>query len=444
MKEVRTLMPDQVVDAQLMADGGDLPNYSKAGTGKTLSTLEAFKLAGHQRGLVLCPQIALQMWEEEIKDWVGASVKVLRKGSDLPNGEDFIVTTFDLAGRSLRRDLYSEFSDGALILDEAHALRRRDSKRTIAVFGEKSDGVGGFMEQFDQVWSLTGTPIMRHHDDLWSQLRPLFPWVLDHYWSLEFEDFVRNFCAVKMKKFHARMAPKLSVIRSQNEPIINKILYKDIGAIRRIAASGLPELAIKEYSPKLGVITSEYARLVNKMTEQDLLKALIAEDEDEEHSMQHIWQAVTLAKVKSVSEYLEALATDSPILVGVWHNSVGESYMQELQKMGLRVARVYGATPQGKREEIRNMFNAGELDALVGQMQAMGVSWNLQVMSNRVVIAQDHYSPGVIEQFYKRVYRKGQKRTTFVDIMTSDHPLDRAIKKMRLARARSQAISLDK
>jgi len=76
-------------------------------------------------------------------------------------------------------------------------------------------------------------------------------------------------------------------------------------------------------------------------------------------------------------------------------------------------------------------------------MQAMGVSWNLQTLSNRIVIAQDHYSPGVIEQFYKRVYRKGQQRTTYLDFLTSNHPLDRVIAKMRAQREASQRRALD-
>lgn len=439
----RTLMQIQDEDAEKMASNGDLPNYSKAGTGKTLSTLEAFKRSGHKRGLVLCPQIALTMWENEIKEWVGADAQVLRKSQAIKGNPDFIVTTYDLAGRGLRNILYEHFNEGALILDEAHYLRRHTSKRTAAVFGNDTDGAGGLSERFDQIWSLTGNPVLRHHDDLWSQIAPLFPWVLEHYGSLEYDDFLRNFCRVKVKKYHERMQPKLAVVGSQNEPVINKILYKDIGAIRRLEAPELPDLIETDLYPKLGVIPSEYAALVNKMSEDDLLKALISSDKDDQYNMQQVWQAVALAKVSGSAEYIEECAHDAPVLIGVWHNSVGEAYQDTLRKHGLKVERVYGATPHNKREEIRDKFNAGHIDVIVGQMQAMGVSWNLQEASNRVIVAQDHYSPGVIEQFYKRVYRTGQKRTTYLDFLTSQHPLDRAIAKMRRQRERSQAIALD-
>jgi SNF2 family DNA or RNA helicase len=126
------------------------------------------------------------------------------------------------------------------------------------------------------------------------------------------------------------------------------------------------------------------------------------------------------------------------VLIGVWHSSVGQAYQDELTKAGLKVHRVYGATSDDDRQRTKDLFNAGDIDVIVGQMQAMGVSWNLQQSSHRVIIAQDHFSPSVIEQFYKRVYRKGQTKHTHLDYLTSDHPLDRVIERLRKARQKSQ------
>jgi len=440
----RKLMQIQDEDATIMANGQDVLNYSKAGTGKTLSALEAFKRAGMKRGLVLCPQIALAMWEQEIKAWLGASVKTLNRSGAVPTDTDFIVTTFDLARGGMRGELYTQFRDtDALILDEAHYLRRHTSKRTQAVFGVKCDGKGGLAEKFGQVWSLTGNPIYRHHDDLWSQLRYLYGAVLKEYGALSYEQFIKIFCVAKLKQHHPKMPPAMSIISSRNAPIINKILYDEIGAIRRMVANELPKKIETYLYPKVGAVPSEYAKLVHSMSEADLLKALIAEDGDEDHTMQQVWQAVTLAKVQGSIDYLTEIARDGPVLIGVWHSSVGEAYQTELRKAGYSCERVYGATPSRKREEIRDSFNAGNLDFIVGQMQAMGVSWNLQEASNRVVIAQDHFSPSIIEQFYKRVYRTGQERTTYVDFLVSQHPLDKAIIKLREQRERLQSIALD-
>ena len=388
------------------------------------------------------------MWKEESEEWLGCKTQVLRTGGDvIDRSADLIVAPYDLAAGSQRSALYKEFTPikgktFAMTLDESDRLRRATSKRTCAVYGNRTDGAGGFMENFDQVWHLTGNPIYRFHDDLWPMLHAFFPDVLENYGSLEYDDFVRNFCVTKLKKYNARMQPKLSIIRSQNEPVIKYILYKVIGAIRRLEATDLPELVESNLYPKLGVIPAEYGKLVNKMSEQDLLKALVSDNKDDEIDMQKVWQAVALAKVKGAAEYLEDCMKQAPVLIGVWHNSVGQAYYEELSKMGLKVRRVYGATPDKEREEIRDLFNAGAIDGIIGQMQAMGVSWNLQKASHRIVIAQDHFSPSVIEQFYKRVYRKGQNDKTHLDFLTSEHPLDRVIQKVRKSRQRSQEKSL--
>ena len=444
----KTLMDIQIEDSDRLASEGDLPNFSLAGTGKTLTSLEAFKKAGHSRGLVLGPAISLQMWQEESEEWLGCKTQVLRKGSDMiDKSADLIVAPYDLAGGSQRRALYKHFSPqvgetSALILDESDRLRRATSNRACAVYGVATDGAGGFAENFSQVWHMTGNPVYRFHDDLWPMLHAMYPDVLAKYHSLEYNQFVRNFCVCKMKQFNPKMQPKMTIIRSQGEAIIHHILYDQIKAIRRLEATDLPELVTQRLYPKLGVIPAQYAKYVNKMSEQELLKALVTDNKDGGIDMQHVWQAVALAKVKGASEYLEDCCKQAPVLIGVWHNSVGQAYYEELTKIGLKVRRVYGATPDREREEIRDLFNAGSIDAIIGQMQAMGVSWNLQKASHRVVIAQDHFSPSVIEQFYKRVFRKGQQNKTYLDFLTSQHPLDKVIEKVRLSRQRSQEKSL--
>lgn len=438
----KELLAIQKEDAAKMASGLDIPNYSLAGTGKTLSALEAHKLTGLNRGMVLAPPIALSMWEQNIKEHLGASVQVIRTGSAIKGNPDFVVTTFDLAGRSMRVQLYEYFGKGPpanLMLDEAHYLRRHTSQRSIGVFGERMDGNGGHVENFEQVWSLTGNPIWNHNDDIYSQLRALHGDVLRKYGVIRYEDFIRNFCILKVKQYHKNMPPRLTVIGSQNSATLSHIMYKDIKAIRRLEPEGLPDLVETKLYPKMGVVPAEYAKLVNSMSEQDLLKALLSPDDNMQ--MQKVWQAVALAKVKGSVDYLVDVARAGPVLIGVWHNSVGAAIADALEKAECSVERVYGATSHKKRDEIQDSFNAGNLDFVVGQMAAMGVSWNLQATCSRVVIAQDHPSPSVIEQFYKRVYRFGQTNTTFLDFLTSEHALDKTIEKMRLTREREQSIA---
>lgn len=437
------LSVEQNEDADLMVSRGDALNYSLPGTGKTITSLEALARSGHSQALVICPPIALKMWAEEAEGWLGAKTFVLRTGGDIiPKDADFIVAPYSLASASQRSALYRRFSSGALILDEADALRRATSKRTSAVFGTRGDGAGGFIEQFDHVWPLTGSPIYRFNDDLYPTLRALYPHVLDSIGCLEYEDFIRSFCVSKRRQFHKNMPPQNVVIASANEMILRNVMRDKVKFIRRYTNSSIPPAKEREFFPSMRGISKEYADAVNNMSEQDLMKALVSQDKDE-FGMQAVWQAVALAKVDGAVDHFESIYTGRPILLGVWHDSVGIAFEQALTAKGYKVKRVYGATSDKAREKARDEFNAGEIDCIVGQMQAMGVSWNLQKLSSQVMVGQDHYSPAVIEQFFKRVYRLGQQRSTTLDIVSSAHPLDKAIARMRKARAKSHSIVLD-
>ena len=79
-------------------------------------------------------------------------------------------------------------------------------------------------------------------------------------------------------------------------------------------------------------------------------------------------------------------------------------------------------------------FNAGEIDVIVGQIAAMGVSLNLQGGSHIVVIEQD-WSPALMSQFYARCHRIGQKDHVHVDILESDTKLDKAVRKIAQRKA---------
>jgi SNF2 family DNA or RNA helicase len=103
----------------------------------------------------------------------------------------------------------------------------------------------------------------------------------------------------------------------------------------------------------------------------------------------------------------------------------------------LEVVQVNGSTKDSDKDHIRKAFNAGLIDVLIGQMQAMGVSWNIQKASSHVVIAEEHPSPSTIEQFYKRVFRYGQENPVQLDFVTADVSIDEILRGVRLRKKAS-------
>lgn len=438
-----TLMRIQDEDADRLIQG-DIPNHSLAGTGKTLSTLEAVKRAGHDRGLVLGPLISMEMWKEQTEMWLGAKAQILRSGADkIKPDTDFVLCPYDLAAGSQRARLRAHFNKGALILDEAHYLRGYGSKRSQAVFGAEYDGDRGFMELFDHVWSLTGNPVWSHSNDMWTQLVALFPKVFAQYGVTEYQNFVRSFCVIRWITVHKKLPQKPKIVASTSSRLLNRIVYHDIGAIRREEALDLPPLTFASLTVKPDRLPKHYADMLSKMTDREIevaLKFSAAGPKEELAGLQGVWQALALSVVGPVVEHIENVSRNSPVLVGVYHTAVGDAYVAELEKRGLSVGVVRGGVTVKKREEIRSAFNQGNLDVIVGQMTAMGVSWNLQAMCHRVVIAQDCPSASTVEQFYKRVQRTGQTQPVIVDTVMPTHPLSLAIARMRRAKGAEQRI----
>jgi SNF2 family DNA or RNA helicase len=159
----------------------------------------------------------------------------------------------------------------------------------------------------------------------------------------------------------------------------------------------------------------------------------------DEEVMAKIWKVIGLAKVPEIVPYCGDLMRDGPLLLGCWHRDVMTEYEQAFKAMGKRVIQVNGDTPASQISQIRNDFNAGNIDCIIGQMRKMGVSWNLQEACSNVVIAEIHPSPSMLEQFYKRVYRFGQKRPVQVDIILSTTNVDEALDGVQMRKATSDA-----
>jgi len=427
------LLDTQVEDAAKMASSQDLPNFSKAGTGKTHTALEAVKLLGGPRTLIHCPKIALAMWAEEAATHLGAEVAVIKSSTQrIPYSADVVVMTYDIAAKMVG-DIIEVFmgSKPVMINDESHYVNGVTAKRTQAIFGQRIDLRSGTAQYFDQVWNLSGTPMTGYADDMFTQAAVLHPEVFGKYGLDKLDAFEKHFTFKRQKQYNPRMQPVWKIAGNSNEGFLNRLIYQELGAIRRMEAPGLPEIRHR--------LLNVDVKMPRAMT--DALKGMKHEEivamiNDPDSVAAKVWHMVGLMKVPEVVPYVGECAKDGPILLGVWHRDVGAAYAWELSSVGLRVAEVNGST--GKTNEaVRDAFNNGEVDVLVGQMAAMGVSWNLQKAAAHVVIAEEYPSPSVIEQFYKRVYRYGQKNPVQVDYIGSATQIDEALRSVRIRKEKS-------
>lgn len=425
-----TLWPHQVADSDLIAAGEHLPNYSLMGCGKSLTTLEAIRKLGLQRGVIVAPPIALPMWKAEIETYLGAKATILKTGaSPLKVNSDFHVVSYGIAANpQMFQQLYSGCG-GALVLDESHYLKTAGAKRTKAIYGPATTGRRGLFECFDQVLTLTGTPIVGNPSDLWAQLRATQPNALREHEILTYEQFLHKFCIVRLRKYHPRARPTMSVVATKNEELLNSILYNDIGCLRRSlkeVADSMPPITHRDIHVKPTNSRDLLAALKEFGTVEQLMEAMARGDE----GIAKPWRLLGMSIAEEAADYI-AEAQDA-LIAGYWHTDVGDALEERLKKAGKVVARIKGGVSSDDKVQIQERFNAGEIDVIVGQMGAMAVSLNLQKHAHRVVIVQDHFSPSVVDQFIGRIYRMGQKNHVQVDWITSDNEIATAIKTVRL------------
>jgi SNF2 family DNA or RNA helicase len=115
------------------------------------------------------------------------------------------------------------------------------------------------------------------------------------------------------------------------------------------------------------------------------------------------------------------------ILVGAWHTEVIDALVDSLSGGKLRVGKLDGRTSASTKAFLQSEFNAGQLNVLVGQIAAMGVSLNLQHGGNRIIVVEEDWSPAVMDQFFARLHRMGQTEHVHVDILRGDNKLEEAV-----------------
>lgn len=420
---ITELFQEQVEDALKMAQGSDIPNFSEAGTGKTLSAIGAIEAAGLQSGLIICPKIALRQWEDALTYELGARVqRIVHKSDEMDKLADFVVTSWGMVADT--KDKLMSRNYGALIPDEAHKARTRDAQRTQAVYGPKCDGKDSLMEVAQQCWPLTGTPIERYADDLWPLMRSMHPEVLYKFGCLDFDTFQHMFTVTRTIEVRGEIITR--TVRNQNEKLLSSLLYKHVGAIRRTLAE------VEPHMPPALFLSVEVDHKINSE-----LKTLLANIQeyrdahaDDPHGSNDPFTArarsvLALAKAPGVVEYVLEAYRRVPALIGFWHTDAGAAICDGLTRAGKTAAIIDGGTSVDYREHIKQGFAAGRIQYIVGQIAAMGEAMDgLQHACNHAVLAEPDYSGAKLLQFYRRLQRRGQKHPVNVDLLIGKTELD--------------------
>ena len=433
------LLPHQIEDAKFLASRKIAGCFNGMGTGKTLTALQATIEAEVLRVVIIGPPISLRMWAQEAANWTGAKVQILAKGStpiDRDPEVEILICSYEIATKR-QHELMAwarEPLNGmrtALICDESHALKSTKAKRTKAILGR-----GGMCEAFEHTWLLTGSPMTRWADDLIPFLFRAAPQeIKKKIGALNIDRFNLRYCIVQERKFPGAYRPVKMTVGSRN--------LDELGAILATCATRRTLDDVWESMPslthtRLAVEVSGVAainRAIEKMTMAQIEDAIAQNDEN----LATMRRELGLSMIPEAADFIwqRADAEQGALLVGAWHREVIDGLVEELTKKKLRVAKLDGRTPAAQKTELQRKFNEGELDVLVGQIAAMGVSLNLQKGGNAIVVVEEDWSPSVMDQFYARLHRMGQGKPVHVDTLYVDNKLAKAVHAISMAKRRA-------
>ena len=436
-----TLLPHQLEDAAFLASKPFAGNFSGMGSGKTLTAIEAIRLVGATRTVIVCPPIAMAMWKATIEEQLGLCVQLVKtSATGIAVDAAVHIMSYEIATRLVAT--LAGCRPDALICDESHALKSVGAKRTQVILGHK-----GLATYCKHVWLLTGTPITRHNDDLYPFLaRADLQGLGTRCGGTAMERFKLRFCVIQRRAFPGMRRPVDVVVGSRNTSELNEWLFQGGLAVRRELKdvwASMPPLTINRLPVGLAM-TDELREMLADMagkTQRDIEQMIAKNDEALATTRRKLGEAKVSACAKEIAERIDAGA--GPLLIGAWHTSVIDALAALLSDQGLTVGVLDGRTSPAKKQALQEAFNAKQLDVLIGQIAAMGVAINLQHGGNRIVVVEEDWSPTVMDQFFARLHRIGQTEHVHVDVLVSDTKLDQAVARIARAKARNSDTLLD-
>jgi hypothetical protein len=331
-----------------------------------------------------------------------------------------VVTNYDVLSKRVNELL--EVSWGALVLDEAHAIKggylpkRRKRDGTIHLtryhhvlsLAQKIKGLGG------PVWELTATPILDRRRDLWAQLNIVLPGVFGSSYS-----FTRRYCDAKPNQWGGWDTSG----KSNTEELAERLSRHFVLTTRAQVASELPAL-------------QRDLRLVSTNVDTDLTSLGGGIERAIDRAAHLKKSAVYDLALEYLASGLKILvATSRKRLVHTMYRDVDQSkFKQRLPRQireSLKIYCVTGDIEPRKRGLILKEFNQGSGPAItIATLQSLQETINLHFV-DAVLVAALPYTPGSIDQFEGRFARLGGTPCT-IHYLIAQGTIDEKIRSLLL------------
>ena len=401
----------QGIEFLVSKHGGML--LDEQGLGKTIQALKACEKVDPEVLVIVCPAIMRGTWSHHVANLIPTIIQVVI------NSYEWYVKLDNY--KSLLKSIKGKRV--AVIVDEAHYIKTPASKRTKTVQHLLS------LDNIVFKVLLTGTPVTRDVDDLYTQLKVFYP------------DFCKSIFEYRkkyMRCIHSYFGDVYKGFKNEysRQEIIKYLKSCSLRRTKKSAGLNLPSIVrqpvyidINKKIAKESLSILDYAtKVINGVDDYTLYKTDLAE---EASHIASIRKALGVAKVPQVLQYVEHLlqsGTQKLVVFGVHVDVVNLIYEALKEKYKeIKTHRIIGATTSTQREKIIKEFQELETpQILVANMVACGVGVTL-TKSHTVVFAELDFTPSNIMQAEARVHRITQEHIVNSIFMIANESLDAKI-----------------
>lgn len=343
--------------------------------------------------MILAPLDVRRVWLRWVERlWPGVNVYCLEGHTidpDALRAADVVFGHYDIV---IKHRLVS-FRPGTLIVDEAHLLANKKSKRT--------EGVRFFSGQAHRVMVLTGTPLWNHVKGLW----PLLAMTAPGAWGKDFQ-FKQRHCQPVMGEYGWRY----DGVSNEEE----WYLRQREAVLARTWASERPDLPPPQYRR----VTVPIDRLLTEALD-DAAAALSSASEQTITTINRYRQI--LGRVKAAHAVEHAMRRSSRVVVWSWHRSVADFIGKEIRRHDRPAFVIHGKEAVEKRLDAIDEWTQTP-GAVLSATLAVGQVGHDFSAAPYAVVAELDWTPVVLSQAAMRIF--DPTRGMEVDILAADHPVD--------------------
>lgn len=392
------------------------------GLGKTTQAAHAAAVLRVPEMLVLCPVNAKHVWRAELED-LKADIRL----TTVTYQSAFIPHQGKRAHAIVRPELLRRWP--LVVLDEAHYLSNASAQSTQAIYGR-------IVPAADYAWMLTGTPMRKHHGDLYPVLRSIGAWQSNR------DHFEREFCETKWGR-----GQKPEVVGSKNAEGLRKILFpyllrrtkKDVDMqLPRVRVEVVEvdpgEVDIDRCFPMVSAGVDEWAEVQLEIDQQrSVLAGVIRQLGDTEGLLESVkniqakmdsyGKFTGLQKVLPTVELArEVLDTGQKIVIFAYHQIVLKELYRYLKEFNPVL--VWGQTSSTARRVAETKFQTSDAcRVFIGQLQSAGTAMTLTAASE-ALFCESLWVPSDMAQCVMRINRIGQTRSCRARVVTLANSLE--------------------